>query len=105
MSLQETGYRSNAPGPLPGDGAPVVGGIQLPDGHRVLPDPSSASDPSGAAQPVLWVSDNALPDLERWWGMLHWQFPATGLWPVVLDVLDGGGTRPWDTGELDPSTS
>lgn len=30
------------------------------------------------------------------------QFPATGLWPLVLHGLYDGSGRPWDNGELEP---
>jgi hypothetical protein len=75
----------------------------LPPGRLVVPDAQFAGP--GAADPVLWVSEEPLSAAEagRRWGELlrrHW---ATGLWPLLLGALaHGAALRPWHNGELAP---
>ena len=37
------------------------------------------------------------------WEALAEQFPSSGLWPVMLQFLEGGSGRPWEVGEFDPA--
>jgi hypothetical protein len=39
------------------------------------------------------------------WGTLSGAFADTGLWPLVLQSLEGQTDRPWDEGELEPGES
>jgi len=54
---------------------------------------------------VLWLTDEPLPDAETWWSRLHASRENTGLYPLLLEILDsqyaGARDRPWrDTGDL-----
>jgi hypothetical protein len=91
----------------------------LPGGRLIAPDPGfAAGEP--VTRPVLWVSDDPVPDAGRWWARLVSQHRVSGLWPLLLiavpdlgAALMGGDThtsagwpsrpaRPWQTGELAP---
>jgi hypothetical protein len=80
-----------------------LGRVQLPAGrpahaNRIVP-------PVGeAAAPALWLTDEPVPDAAVVWRSLVDQYPATGLWPLILRSLSAGGHRPWDSGELHPVT-
>lgn len=37
-----------------------------------------------------------------WWALAE-QFPATGLWPLMLQFLEGESGRPWEVGEFEPA--
>jgi predicted DNA-binding WGR domain protein len=73
-----------ASGVLPDVGAVVVAGIALPIGRPIAP--GIADDPSAA--PGLWLTDEPLPDVGDLWARLAAVFPATGLWPLVVDNPD-----------------
>jgi hypothetical protein len=51
----------------------------------------------------LWVSAGPVRDVAKLVRPLIEAFPTTGLWPVVLESLDGEPRRPWLDGEFDPS--
>ncbi|GHA80950.1 DUF4253 domain-containing protein [Streptomyces termitum] len=69
--------------------------IALPAG-RVI----TADEGDGGARP-LWLSDGPAPF--ALWGRLRAAHPRTGLWPLLLEPLDGDeGFRPWGSGELYP---
>ena len=104
MELIVDEFRAAQPGELPVDGTAAVGGIRLPLGHRGRADPSF-TDGSGAMHPVLWVSDDVLSDAGTRWVELRRAFRSTGLWPLMLETLDGEPRRPWDDGEFDPGSS
>jgi Domain of unknown function (DUF4253) len=72
----------------------------LPPGRLIAPDPSYARAPAGG--PVLWVSDAPVAQPAGWWVRLRAGHERTGLWPLVLETLDGEPSRPWHDGELDP---
>src|SRR5215467_12678624 len=100
-------YRAESAGKLPEAGEPSIGGVRLPLGHRISPDPAfSHSNPSAKAlPPVAWISDKRLRDIASHWQALAETFEQHGLWPLVLKTLDGSDNRPWDSGELDPSSA
>ncbi len=80
-----------------------VAGVRLLGGRWVTPDPQYASRPH--APPVMWMGRRPEPDVARLWPALAARFPETGLWPLVLDVLDDERERPWGSGELDPAAA
>src|ERR1700691_3906354 len=95
----------------------------LPPGRLVVADPRYASG-APVTDPVLWVSDELVPDAAPLWARLLAEHPATGLWPLLLMPLPTvdfevvpltsgafeliheerypGPGRPWHTGQLDP---
>jgi len=86
------------PGSLPDDGSPVLAGIALPAGRRVV------AVEGDAPTPVAWVSNHLL-DTDELKGLVRGLaavFPRTGLWPLQATGLgDGDLSRPWHDGELD----
>jgi hypothetical protein len=66
----------------------------LPSGRLITPEQSR--------RPVLWVSDEPLPDAGPQWARLFALHERTGLYPLLLDTLRGEPGRPWHDGELDP---
>ncbi len=92
------GLRAAAPGQLPAGDSTTIGGVYLGSGHPVR----SADAPN--APPRAWLS--ASPATPDDWLTVAAQFPTTGLWPVVVDGLNGRGAdagldRPWFDGEFD----
>ncbi len=77
---------------LPADGAPVLGGVHLPAGQRVV---------GFSGEVVAWASDEPLADAGAAWFALSAIRRETGLVPVLLAGLDGDTARPWDNGEFD----
>jgi hypothetical protein len=94
----------------------VPGG--LPAGRYVVPGPEF----SGGAvftEPVLWVSDDPVPDAGQWWARMLARRGETGLWPLLLkglpvprriagqpvpeEWLRKQMARPWHGGELAPA--
>lgn len=56
-------------------------------------------------EPLLWVSDEPVPDAGVRWARLLADHPRTGLWPLLLTMLASmrrTPTRPWHNGELAP---
>ncbi|MFF5259061.1 DUF4253 domain-containing protein [Actinomadura viridis] len=72
----------------------------LPPGRFVTPEPRAGGAPS--TEVCLWVSDNPVPDAGELWARLYAEHPRTGLYPLLLDVLQRGSDRPWHCGELAP---
>ncbi|RIV39237.1 DUF4253 domain-containing protein [Micromonospora radicis] len=68
--------------------------VPLPAGRTVRAD-EAADD-----RPVLWLSDDPAP--AGLWSRLHAAHPDSGLWPLLLDGLDGDPSRPWAVGEFWP---
>ncbi|WP_282696519.1 DUF4253 domain-containing protein [Streptomyces sp. CC208A] len=69
--------------------------IRLPAGRMVATD-----EGEGGARP-LWLSDGPAPF--GLWGRIRAAHARTGLWPLLLEPLDGGEDfRPWASGELFP---
>jgi hypothetical protein len=105
-------YAAAAAGQLPAAADAIVGGVRLPRGRLISPDPEFLSAP-GSTAPVLWLAESgesgvisrifgrAKPD----YAALVAAFPRTGLWPLLCHSLDGDGARPWGDGELDPPGS
>lgn len=97
-------------GVLPSAGAVNVGGVRLPSGRLIRPDPSMNRG-GLAGEPVLWVTDVPVGGWRRFfggslgslWRKLAIAFPQTGLWPLALEGLNGDEDRPWLAGELDPA--
>ncbi|GAA5097025.1 DUF4253 domain-containing protein [Nocardia iowensis] len=73
----------------------------LPPGRMV-----KATNTAAEEREVLWVSDERQPRADVLWGRLYDQRADTGLYPLLLDVLDpfppAGNlqNRPWHSGEL-----
>ncbi|MFI0356544.1 DUF4253 domain-containing protein [Actinomadura sp. 9N407] len=66
------------------------------------PDPDYFDDPTWSRE-ALWVSDERLPDAGRHWLQAFGSRTGTGLYPLLLDTLDGEPGRPWHGGELSPA--
>ncbi|MER5735870.1 DUF4253 domain-containing protein [Streptomyces sp. NPDC002262] len=71
-------------------------GVPLPAGRGV------ATDEGGGGARPLWLSDGPAPF--GLWGRIRAAHARTGLWPLLLEPLDGevGEFRPWASGELYP---
>ena len=69
----------------------------LPSGRLIAPNPNFTED---ADRKVLWVSDEELPGLGELWCRLYDERARTGLYPLLLDTLQGEPGRPWHEGEL-----
>jgi hypothetical protein len=69
----------------------------LPPGRYVSP-----LKDDGAGEPVLWVSDEQVPEAGALWARMQPECLAGGLWPLVLIPLDGEPWAPWHDGELEP---
>src|SRR5689334_8939418 len=69
----------------------------LPPGRYVAP-----LRDEGQGTPVLWVTDEPVPDAGTRWADLHARCSGDGVWPLVLTPLDGEPWAPWHDGELDP---
>jgi hypothetical protein len=67
----------------------------------IVPDLDFADD-MWAERPVMWVSDEPVPDAVEQWRRLSDDHPKTGLYPVLLQSLPDDPTRPWHAGELSP---
>jgi hypothetical protein len=93
-------YRAERPGLLPKTSDAVLGGVRLPRGRTIVA--SFANEPT--TEPVLWISDDGLAHVGAAWAAIADSFAQHGLWPLVLEPLDGHPRRPWDDGELDPSS-
>jgi hypothetical protein len=117
-------------GGLPADGEVQIGAVLLPTGKRICAGTPAAgynqgsgiawmADQEAAAReyarahpgvPLLWATDEPVPDVGRVWQELHEMAPETGLQPITLAFLgdtvlamsdrDGLRGRPWDSGEL-----
>jgi hypothetical protein len=104
--MKSRSHRAESPGKLPEAGAPTIGEVRLPPGHLISPDPAfSSKSPAPALPPVAWMSDKRLRDVAGHWHALAVTFHQHGLWPLILQSLDGADDRPWDSGELDPAAS
>jgi Domain of unknown function (DUF4253) len=88
------------PGPLPAAGPLRIGGISLGPGRAVAARHRDGAAPSA----TLWVTDTVVPEADAAWAALAAGFPTTGLWPLLLQSLDDGWERPWDSGEFDPAS-
>jgi hypothetical protein len=93
-----TGFSAARAGSLPNAGAAIVAGIRLPAGTLVRPEGDDDTD-------VLWITKEPVAGVAALWGALADAFPKTGLWPLILQSLEGQPDRPWDEGELEPDES
>jgi hypothetical protein len=117
-------------GGIPADGEVQIEAVRLPTGRRICAGTPAAwhnqgsgiawmAEREAAARefarahpgvPLLWATDNPVPDVGRVWHELHEMVPETGLQPITLAFLgdtvlamngrDGSRGRPWDSGEL-----
>jgi hypothetical protein len=84
------------PARIPADGPVRLGSVQLPDGRQLSDE---YADPP---LPLLWATNERVPDGPRVWQVLTGIHPDTGLVPILLSFMRGGHEgRPWDVGELD----
>lgn len=77
-----------------------LGPVLLGPGRPVSASESRARGHAAA----LWLTDVPVTDPAPLWWALAAQFPATGLWPVLLHFLGDESGRPWDVGEFDPAS-
>ena len=96
--MNATGFSAARAGNLPEPGKPVVGGVTLPPGRLIRPEGDDDTE-------VLWITTEPVADIAKVWGTLSCAFTDTGLWPLVLQSLEGQCDRPWDEGELEPDES
>jgi hypothetical protein len=92
-----------APAGIPADGPVRLGSEQFPDGRQLWDQyfDASASDRYADA-PLLWATNEPVPDAAQVWQVLTRMHPDTGLVPILLAFLDDEHEgRPWDEGELD----
>ena len=92
--------RAPSAGQIPGRGQSRLGSVELPPGRPVL----ACDRPDESPSPAFWVSDHEMSEPVAVWAKLAEQFPATGLWPVLLHGLWDGSGRPRANGELSPLT-
>jgi hypothetical protein len=97
-------YRAERAGQLPSVDDVLIGGVRLPRGRTVIPSDEFAADVP-TLHPVLWISADIVEQVGALWSDIAARFDHHGLWPLILDSLDGDDTRPWDTAELDPRLS
>ena len=88
---------------VPADGPVRLGSVQLPDGRQLW---DQYFDPSWSDQrddgPLLWATNEPVPDAPQVWQVLTRMHPDTGLVPILLAFMgDEHEGRPWDEGELD----
>jgi hypothetical protein len=116
-------------GEVPADGEVRLGGVRLPAGRRICAGTPAAGFDEGSGiawmaeqeaaareyarahpgVPLLWATDEPVPEAGRVWHELHEMAPQTGLVPITLAFLHGQGSReadpaswrgrPWDSGE------
>jgi hypothetical protein len=88
---------------VPADGPVRLGSVQLPGGRQLWDqyfDPSWSDQPADA--PLLWATNERVPDAPQVWQVLTGMHRDTGLVPILLAFLgDRHEGRPWDEGELD----
>ena len=75
-------FSTSAAGSLPGAGQANVADIGLPSGRLLAPGTFTGT---ATANPTLWLTDTATPKVGELWVRLAAEFPATGLWPLVID--------------------
>jgi Domain of unknown function (DUF4253) len=81
---------------IPAAGPVRLGSVQLPDGRQLS---DRCADPP---LPLLWATNDPVPDAPRVWQVLTGMHHETGLVPILLAFLGGDHKgRPWDAGELD----
>lgn len=104
--MDASDYRATSAGKLPEVPEPSLGSIRLPPGRLITPDTSFRAQPSTVESvPVLWISNSQLHSIGSIWRDIAQTFATHGLWPLVLEALDGDDLRPWMSGELDPTSS
>ncbi|MFF5262504.1 DUF4253 domain-containing protein [Actinomadura viridis] len=75
----------------------------LPPGRLIEPDEDYADDPTWSGHDAIWVSDEQVPEVAPLWRRLYASRAETGLYPLLLEGLDGEPDRPWHVGELGPA--
>jgi len=92
------------PPALPPDGPIAVGSVRLPAGRRLQGDPQYAARGSTpVTQPVVWATDQPIPQAGRAVYWLRSTANALNLVPVLLAAMDGEPSRPWDSREFSPA--
>jgi Domain of unknown function (DUF4253) len=88
---------------IPADGPVRLGSLQLPDGRQLWDQYSDASlSDRHADAPLLWATNEPVPDAAQVWQVLTSMHHDTGLVPILLGFTgDDHEGRPWDEGELD----
>jgi hypothetical protein len=71
--------------------------IALPAGRLVWPDPQYRSRASTVTRPAYWLSDGSVT--ATLWTRLRAKHGRSGLWPLLLEGLDGEPARPWVGGD------
>jgi len=88
---------------LPGDGPLALGDVQLPPGRRLYADVQWAKRVGSITQPVIWATDDRIPDAGRLLHSLRPAAAAINLVPLMLQPMDSDPRRPWESGEFSPS--
>jgi hypothetical protein len=101
--LQPMHHRAARPGQLPKALDATVMGERLPSGRLIVPGRTHGD--TNAPTPVMWMTQACVADVGALSRSIAHGFAEHGLWPLVLDSLDGDGQRPWGDGELDPAGS
>jgi hypothetical protein len=91
--------RAREAGRLPPAGPLRLGAVELGPGQPIVVRRGEEAAPS-----TVWATDDVVSEPVAAWNELAHQFPATGLWPLLLHGLYDGSGRPWDSGELEPVT-
>ena len=63
-----------------------LAGILLPDGLEFEAEPEGGSRGEG---PVLWASEEPVPNIDQVWSRLAAAFADTGIWPFLIDESAG----------------
>ena len=59
---------------------------ELPPGQWIAPNPEFARG-EPVTGPVLWITDDPVPEAARLWARLLREHPRSGLWPLLLVTL------------------
>jgi hypothetical protein len=79
-------FRASKRGTLPPESGGSIGGVALPDGILYAPEPEGGSR---GDEPVVWASERPVGKVGAIWARLAASFPASGIWPFVIDDTYG----------------
>lgn len=82
----QTLFRAAKRGALPPEIGGSIAGIPLPDGLEFEPQPEGGSR---GEEPVLWASEQPVPNVDQIWSRLAAAFADTGIWPFLIDESVG----------------